>query len=166
MFLVIQAGIFFQWVVGINTIWCVEHEEGERAVVDSSFEPPISDFSLRLITQVFKLLLMLCQVVNCVINVAKLVNQVVRDLGEVFECLQVILPGLRELIQTRIAGEGNRVNRGKDVFKGVSSIGKRLLSGLFDICPKLFGLIDDTGDVRLADLGVGGYITEGCIHVS
>ena len=166
MVCVIEAGIFIQGIVGINTIWCVEHEEGERAVVYSSFEPPIGDFGLRLILQVLELLLMLYQVVNGVINVAQFVNQVVRDLGEVFERLQVILPGLRELIQTRIAGVGNRMHRGKDVLKGVSCIGKRLLSGLFYICPELLGLIDDTGDVGLADLGVGRYITEGRIHVS
>ena len=59
---------------------------------------------------------MLCKEVNCVVDLAHLVNKVIRYLAEVAKCVHVVVTSFSKLVLTQIARVGDWVDSGEYIL--------------------------------------------------
>ena len=160
MIAVFEAGVFFHRIIGVDLCGCVEDKEGGGAVVDSKFEEPVHLLGLGELIKIAIFLLMSSQVENSVVDGAEFVNQVVGDLGEIREGVHVVVAGGTEIVDTLVTRERDGVDRSKDVLEGESGELELSVGAVLDLLLEGLTVSDDTGNVGLADLRVGGSISE------
>ena len=102
MITILEACVLFHGVVGGDVIGSVEHKEDCSAVIDAQFEPPVGHFCFSHVAELVVVVLMLGQVVDCVVDVAELVDHVVGDLVEVAEGIHVEVTSCAEFKNTGV----------------------------------------------------------------
>ena len=114
---ILQACVLVQRVIRFDIVRCVEDEEHCRTVIDTEFEPPIGNLTLCQVVKIFELLLVLCEIVDSVVDAAELVDHVVRDLVEVTECVHVEVASRPKLKNARVARESYRVHSCQHILR-------------------------------------------------